>query len=99
MVLRNLLRGSRIYLIHSSHVTIKEENNTSKVGQIRQAGVDIYRQIDNITSKIKASSDHLNRVYYIKKQVKIDNKTFYLISNEPSSTNGVVGWVNSEDIS
>ena len=91
--------GAQGYIwIHSSHVTIKEENNTSKVGQIRQAGVDIYRQIDDITSKIKASSDHLNRVYYIKKQVKIDNKTFYLISNEPSSTNGVVGWVNSEDI-
>lgn len=84
--------------IHSNHLTTKEEKNISKVGQIRKTGIDIYQKIDDITSIIQSNSDHLNRVYYIKKQVKIDNKTFYLISNEPSSTNGVVGWVNSEDI-
>lgn len=84
--------------IHSSHLTTKEEATTSRVGQIQKTGIDIYKKIDDITSMIKSDSNHLNRVYYIKKQIKFGNETFYLISTEPSSTEGVVGWVNANDI-
>src|SRR5690606_23761244 len=38
-------------------------------------------------------------VYYIKKQAQLGTDTYYLISTEPSSERGVVGWVKSTDMS
>src|SRR5699024_11085093 len=40
----------------------------------------------------------LNQVYYIKKQADLGKKRFYLISEQPSSQNGVVGWVEAKDM-
>src|SRR5690606_13388355 len=34
----------------------------------------------------------------IKKQASVSGKTYYLISTRPSSTNGVIGWVEAKDL-
>uniref|UniRef100_UPI000686E553 N-acetylglucosaminidase n=1 Tax=Paucisalibacillus globulus TaxID=351095 RepID=UPI000686E553 len=84
--------------IHPNHLTTKEESNISRVGQIRDTGVEIYQQLDDISSIINANSTHINRVFYIKKQTIIDGKTFYLLSNKPNSEDGLVGWVNKNNV-
>ncbi|MFB4475966.1 mannosyl-glycoprotein endo-beta-N-acetylglucosamidase, partial [Oceanobacillus caeni] len=75
-----------------------EEHPTSKLGHIRHSNVKIYNK-DNLSSYKLAGSTYTNAVYYIKKQKNIGNKKYYLISKQPSSVNGVVGWVESGDLS
>lgn len=96
---RGTYEGSnRNIWIHSNHLTTRVESNISRVGQLQKTGIEIYRKLDDINSKFETDSSHLNRVFYIKKQVKFDKTTFYLISLKPSATEGVIGWVNSKDI-
>ena len=93
---RGNLNGETIW-IHSSYVTTKEESNTSRLGHL-QSDATIYKVIGDHSSSISSDS-YLNKVYYIKKQAKLNGQTYYLISTEPSRTNGVIGWVKSSDMS
>ncbi|EQB38117.1 hypothetical protein M948_05960 [Virgibacillus sp. CM-4] len=96
---RGELNGKTIWL-HSSYViepsSIKK-TATSKLGHIRNSQVQIYSE-DFMTSK-EAGSVYTNAVYYIKLQAEVENEIYYLISKEPSSTEGVVGWVKASDLS
>src|SRR5699024_2092331 len=74
-------------------------SKTSKLGHIRSANAEIYREAGNPATTIKAGSKYTHSVYYIKKQAKINNQMYYLISNKPSSVNGIVGWVRADDLS
>lgn len=89
-------QGQNVWL-HSSYVTGAKETNTSKLGHIRNKNVTIHESIGGKT--FTAGSQYTNAVYYIKKQSKIGATTYYLISKNPSATNGVVGWVNAKDLS
>src|SRR5690625_5288919 len=95
---RGVFNGETIWL-HSSYVTTKTESTTSRLGHIRSGSVEIYPTIGRHSSAFTAGSKYTNAVYYIKKQAKINDQLYYLISTSPSSTNGIVGWVNSKDLS
>jgi bifunctional autolysin len=76
----------------------KVEQSTSRLGQIKNATVKIYKTVGNETGAIQSGSIYTGTVYYIKKQATINDQTYYLISNQPSSVTGVVGWVKSSDL-
>src|SRR5690625_608715 len=78
--------------------TAVQESKTSKLGHIISGDVDIYEKEINGKS-IRAGSQYTNAVYYIKRQAKLGNDTYYLISKSPSDTKGVVGWVKESDLS
>lgn len=101
---KGTLAGQTVY-IHSSYVEeyvpvkIEEEQSTSRLGHLRAKAV-IYPDVNNLSVSIDAASEgYTNAVYYIKKQAKINGELHYLISKEPSSTSGVVGWVKASDLS
>src|SRR5690625_4733221 len=95
---RGNLNGKTVWM-HESYVTSKEESKTSKLGHIRNSDVKIYQDIGDPSTAEKAGSKYTHSVYYIKKQAKVNNQLYYLISNQPSNTKGVVGWVKSQDLS
>src|SRR5690625_3009471 len=94
---RGMLDGKQVWL-HSSYVESPQESKTSLLGHIISGDVDIYEKEINGKS-IKAGSQYTNAVYYIKRQAKLDNDTYYLISKSPSDTKGVVGGVKESDLS
>lgn len=94
---RGFLDGKSVW-INSSQLAKKEESITSRLGQIKNGSVKIYKTIGNPTGAIQAGTTYTGTVYYIKKQAKINEQTYYLISNQPSSVTGVVGWVNNFDL-
>ncbi|MGX4670692.1 GW dipeptide domain-containing protein [Cerasibacillus sp. JNUCC 74] len=91
---RGQLNGKTIWL-HSSY--LRSEITISKLGHIRSSKVKIYN--DNFSSSKQAGSTYTNAVYYIKAQTTYQGNTYYLISKQPSSTKGVVGWVKASDLS
>lgn len=84
--------------IHSSYVSAPQETRTSKLGHIRSKSVKIYKTIGDDSSAITAGSTYTNAAYYIKKETRINGQLYYLLSNKPSSVNGVVGWAKAGDI-
>ncbi|MCG3418019.1 N-acetylmuramoyl-L-alanine amidase family protein [Oceanobacillus jordanicus] len=93
---RGNFKGKTIWL-HSSYLTKKVESSISRLGHIRNSEVKIYNTLGDNASNT-AGKDHINKVYYIKKQATLGEHTFYLVSREPSITNGVLGWVNANDL-
>ncbi|MGX9931895.1 peptidoglycan recognition protein family protein [Virgibacillus salarius] len=93
---RGVLDGRTVF-IHSSYLLKKEEKSTSRLGHIK-SGSEIYEELGKETSGF-SSNDYLDAVYYIKKQVKLGEALYYLMSTEPSSTEGVIGWMKAEDVS
>src|SRR5690625_4055662 len=86
-------------LLKRSIASRVQESKTSKLGHIRSTNVDIYKNINNLSSSKKVGDKYTHAVYYIKKQANVNGQVYYLISKEPSSTKGVVGWVKSQDLS
>ncbi|WP_077623404.1 GW dipeptide domain-containing protein [Sediminibacillus massiliensis] len=92
---RGTLNGETVW-IHTSNLTTKQESSTSKLGHLH-GNATIFQQIgDNRTAF--SASPYTNAVYYIKKQAKVNDQIYYLISNKPSSSRGVIGWVKSQDM-
>ncbi|RST74214.1 mannosyl-glycoprotein endo-beta-N-acetylglucosamidase [Siminovitchia acidinfaciens] len=94
---RGKLNGKTVW-IHSGNVFEVKESKTSKLGHIRSSKVRIYNDL-GLNSSIGAGSTYTNYVYYIKKQALINGETYYLISKQPSSERGVIGWVKASDLS
>ncbi|MCJ0929618.1 GW dipeptide domain-containing protein [Virgibacillus halodenitrificans] len=94
---RGNFKGETIW-IHSSYLVASQEEKTSKLGHIISDKVKIFDRYD-LSSYTLAGQEYINEVYYIKKQTKINDKTYYLISKEPSSNRGVIGWVEASDMS
>ena len=89
----------RIALFSQSRAAAKPvESKTSRLGHIRGGTHYIYKTLGNESTKF-SSAPYQNAVYYIKKQAKYNGKTYYLLSENPSSTSGVVGWMASGDLS
>ncbi|MEK3888467.1 GW dipeptide domain-containing protein [Bacillus sp. FSL K6-3431] len=95
---RGKLNGQTVW-IHSSYLVSLDEKSISRLGHLRNANVKIYANVLNQSSAKIAGSVRTNQVYYIKKQANVGGQLFYLISKEPSSTKGIVGWVKSGDLS
>lgn len=94
---RGTFNGKTIW-IHESHLTTKKESATSRLGKIQGPDVKIYSDLHNPATVFTAGSEHTNRVYYIKKQMEIGGKLFYLLSSQPSSSSGLIGWVDSNEL-
>src|SRR5699024_4320183 len=89
----------RMALFSQSRAAAKPvESKTSRLGHIRGGTRYIYKTLGNESSKF-SSVPYQDAVYYIKKQAKYNGKTYYLLSTRPSSTTGIVGWMQSTDIS
>ncbi|SDM54869.1 N-acetylglucosaminidase [Sediminibacillus halophilus] len=93
---RGKLNGKTVWL-HSSYVSIAKETTTSRLGHLRGDAV-IFDDLNDLTSSKPAADTYTNTVYYIKKQAELAGEKYYLISKEPSSVNGVVGWVKTSDM-
>lgn len=90
---RGTLDGKQMWL-HSSYVSTKVESKTSSLGHLRAEALILTAP--GVTNGAKKAADgYTNEVYYIKKQVVFDKKTYYLISYNPSSTTGTLGWVEA----
>ncbi|MDR7239575.1 GW dipeptide domain-containing protein [Neobacillus drentensis] len=94
---RGDLYGKTVW-VYSSRVAPKVEKTTSRLGQIKNGNVQIYKTVGTQAGAIQAGSTYTGTVYYIKKQATINDQTYYLISNQPSSVTGVIGWVKSADL-
>src|SRR5690625_4718244 len=90
--------GQNVWL-HENQVKEIEitESETSQLGHIR-GGDDrkIYKTLGGKSTQ--PSSKHWNKVYYIKRQAKMDSETYYLLSRSPSASKNVVGWMNAKDL-
>src|SRR5699024_2977163 len=90
--------GQNVWL-HENQVKEIEitESETSRLGHIR-GGDDrkIYKTLGGKSTQ--PSSKHWNKVYYIKRQAKMDSETYYLLSRSPSASKNVVGWMNAKDL-
>lgn len=75
-----------------------KESTTSKLGKINATGSKIYYNLNNLKSFFITTNTHINKVYYIKKLAKLNNQIYYLLSTQPSSEKGVVGWVHANDV-
>ncbi|NUH85492.1 SH3-like domain-containing protein [Bacillus firmus] len=95
---RGDLDGKTVW-VHSKYVSSAEESRTSLLGHLRSENAKIYKSLGDESSFLTAGADYTNAVYYIKKQAIVNGKTHYLISKQPSSVNGIVGWVKKSDLS
>ncbi|NLJ18770.1 N-acetylglucosaminidase [Globicatella sulfidifaciens] len=82
-----------------SSLSIPNATPTSRLGHIRNRNVKIYSSLENNSSFEVAGAKYTNAVYYIKSQSQLNGELYYLISTSPSSTRGVVGWVQASDLS
>jgi N-acetylmuramoyl-L-alanine amidase CwlA len=94
---RGDLDGKTVWL-YSSRLVPKVEKTTSLLGQIKNGNAQIYKTIGTQAGAIQAGSTYTGTVFYIKKQAIINDQTYYLISKQPSSETGVIGWVKSADL-
>lgn len=59
---------------------------------------DIYTDLNDLSKVTKISVQDADHVFYSKLKHEVENKTYYLISHEPSANKGTLGWVREEDI-
>jgi N-acetylmuramoyl-L-alanine amidase CwlA/outer membrane biosynthesis protein TonB len=90
---RGTLDGKQMWL-HNAYVTENNESKTSKLGHLR-ADAEILSAPGIKVNAKKAINGYTDEVYYIKKEAVFDKKTYYLISYNPSSVSGTVGWVEA----
>ncbi|SDM54904.1 GW dipeptide domain-containing protein [Sediminibacillus halophilus] len=93
---RGILNGKTVW-IHTSYLTTREENKTSRIGHLHGNAI-IFEDIGNYSTAFNAADKYTNAVYYIKKQAKVNEQVYYLISKKPSSSSGTVGWVKSQQM-
>ena len=74
------------------------EQPTSRLGHIRAGQSSIYSSPRNLMDK-SSSEDYKNSAYYIKKEAIYNDELFYLLSNQPSAIDGVIGWMKASEIS
>lgn len=95
----NSTNAPKTYARSTVAVETPAESKTSLLGHIRSTKSVIYPEIGEDSASFAAGAEYTNAVYYIKKQAVYQGKTYYLISQRPSSTIGVVGWIKAEDMS
>ena len=98
---RGVLNGKTVW-IHEAYLSVKPlftENSTSRLGHLKSESVRIYGYYGNQKDYVSAGAARTQQVYYIKKEARYTDGLYYLISQSPSSTRGVVGWVKATDLS
>lgn len=101
-VLMGLPKEEQLELVEESKQQDQEhdqyvEKLTSLLGHIK-AGKSVIYSLPG-EKEGKSSEQYKHQVYFIKKQVSYQNEIYYLLSEEPSAKNGVIGWMKSTDLS
>src|SRR5699024_5560178 len=86
---------SEDYIKESQSYDIKLE---SRLAHIRAGDSYIYESPNNTELK-KSSNQYINKVYYVKRSATYRFEKYYLLSTEPSGTEGIIGWMKSNDVS
>ena len=73
------------------------EKSTSFLGHINAGESHIYPNSPGEVNKVP-SEKYASSVYYIKKQATYQDETYYLLSEEPNATKGVIGWMKATDV-
>ncbi|MED4206342.1 GW dipeptide domain-containing protein [Neobacillus mesonae] len=94
---RGSLNGKTVW-IQSIYLGAKVERTTSRLGRISNGSVKIFKTIGNPEGVIQAGSANTDKIFYIKKQATVNGAAYYLLSSQPSSVKGVIGWVKSTDL-
>src|SRR5690606_27616825 len=71
----------------------------SRLGHIRNESVKIYSEPGIEATAQTAGTEYTDAVYYIKKEAEENGQRYYLLSRNPSSTSGLLGWAKVEDLS
>src|SRR5699024_6720477 len=89
-------KGANVWLKSNQVEAIKiTESKTSLLGHINSSNVEIFKTLGG--SSFKAGSTYTNKVYYIKKQAKYGNDTYYQMSRHHTGTQ-TLGWIKSSDV-
>ncbi|TWT27698.1 N-acetylglucosaminidase [Planomicrobium sp. CPCC 101110] len=71
------------------------ESSVNLLGHMRSVNNRIYADYKKPKAYKLAGTANTNEVFYIKKQAIYKDVVYYLISRNPSSTTGVVGWTKA----
>jgi bifunctional autolysin len=93
---RGDLAGKQVW-IHASYLDEIVESSTSRLGHLKSANAEISQETDSGSTSI-AGSKYTKSVHYIKKQMTMNNKVYYLLSTSPSAEKGTIGWVEDKDL-
>lgn len=74
------------------------EQLVSLLGHIKGGNTQIYSTPFN-ENVARSSEPYKNSVYFIKKQIEVNNNTYYLLSESPSAEKETVGWMKKSDLS
>lgn len=74
-----------------------QKKQISRVGKIIKKKVYVYKSPSE-SYDLKTERELMGNTYYIKRQLTTSREKFFLISKEPSASNGVIGWVNANHI-
>lgn len=69
----------------------------SRVAQIKSGQYYIYAHPTELENK-KSTKKYMGRLFYIKKRVDLNGQIYYLLSDQKSTTKGLIGWVKAEHI-
>ena len=68
----------------------------SRLAHLKTYATYIYQAPDIEEDKLKASH-YKNKVYYVKRAATHHFEDYYLLSDEPSGENGVIGWIKASE--
>lgn len=74
------------------------EEPTSRLGHLK-SGKSFINSTLGEAGEQKSSEGYKNNVFYIKKEATYKGDLYYLLSNEPSAKDGVVGWMKASQVS
>lgn len=82
------------YFTPNPNYNVVIEKPISKLAHFR--GMESYL-LEYPDKETKTSTKNLkNAVYYVKKQARYQDETYYLLSTERSSVDGVIGWIQTK---
>lgn len=88
--------------IDDHHPFEQEDNYREKpislLGHIKGTTSSIYSTLKDKSEK-RSSESYKNNVFYIKKEATYKGELYYLLSNEPSAQDGVIGWMKATAVS
>ncbi|MDR6998931.1 GW dipeptide domain-containing protein [Neobacillus niacini] len=95
---RGNLAGKTVWIPSKSLNAIRE-SSTSRIGRVKSSSTVLYKQVGDLSTDFEAGTKYTDTVYYIKKQAVLNGETYYLLSTQPSSSKGVIGWAKASDTS
>ncbi|CAD2073197.1 teichoic acids export ABC transporter ATP-binding subunit TagH [Phocicoccus pinnipedialis] len=87
-------KTGKIDISHTSELEIKP---VSRIAHIKAGNSKIYESPGNVQSSFSSAS-YKNKSYFITRTANYNYEDFYLLSDEKSSTEKVIGWMKASEI-